>query len=552
MVAIIFCNVSIHAQAYAWGASFGGNGEDVIRAMAVDDSGNVYTTGYFTDTSDMDPTENVHSVTSSGFYDVFIQKVDNDGNLLWAKTLGSDFFDYGTGIEVDYNGNVYVCGVYQETVDFDPGTGVFELTSSGAEDIFVLKLNEEGDFIWAKSMGGEGYEEPVSVGIDSVGIDGNNNVYVAGYFSSPGDYDPGEDEYILNSNGSLDAFIVKLGESGGFLWAGNLGGTESDLCLGMDVDVNGDVYFSGSFNGSADFDISEGVAEYTSLGNSDAYVTKLDATGEHVYTATIGGTGSVISWDLALDGNGNVYVVGGFLGEFETGISEPVISGLGSENVFVSKINSLGTISWSACLLGDQFGNAYDVNTDPSGRVILAGYFADEIDFDPTEGEFVLSKESTEPFDAFVARFHSDGTLDYAANFGGSNFVEHHGVDTDAEGNVYLASAFQSTVDIDPFEGVDTVTAIDFRDSYIIKLIDNGAVGLSETKWERLMIYPNPATNHIRVQQSFGSMYRIFDMMGKVVHHGVISSPIVDIDQLPRGVYVIQVEGYHPEQFVKQ
>lgn len=546
ILAAVLANVPAMSQEFLWGGSFGGNGEDVVRAMAVDDAGNVYTTGYFTDNSDMDPTDDVSSVTSNGFFDIFVQKVDTDGNLAWVRTFGAGFFDYGTGIEVDESGNVYVCGIYQETVDFDPGPGEFELTSTGAEDVFVIKLTENGDFVWARSMGGEAYEEPVSVGIDA-----NANVYVAGYFQMPGDYDPGEGEVILNSNGGQDAFIVKLDANGNYLWAGNMGGEELDLCLGMDVSPSGDVFITGSFSGTADFDISEEVAEYNSLGDFDGYVTKLDALGNHIFTATIGGTGSDISWDVALDGQGNVYSAGGFRGEFETGVPEPIESGPGSENIFVTKVDAFGNISWSACLTGAQFGNAYDLNTDPDGNVILAGYFADQIDFDPTEGEFILTKESTEPFDAFVARLDPNGLLDYAANFGGSNFVEHHGVDTDEQGNIYLSAGYQNTVDLDPSEGIEEASSLAFRDSYIIKLSSGNTTDLSENNEESFKIYPNPATSHVRIDSQIRGLYMILDVSGKVVDQGVINSPDINIEKLREGIYFIYVQGFKTQKFVK-
>ena len=128
-----------NAQQYQWSAHYGGIGEDVVRAMAADAAGNVYTTGYFTDNADFDPGTATHELISNGFFDIFIQKLDPNGDLVWAHGFGGTFFDYATGVDVDAAGNVYVTGVYQETVDFDPGAGVFELTSSGAEEIFVLK-----------------------------------------------------------------------------------------------------------------------------------------------------------------------------------------------------------------------------------------------------------------------------------------------------------------------------------------------------------------------------------------------------------------------------
>ena len=458
-------NITLIGQTYEWGGSFGGIGDDVVRAMAVDDDGNVYTTGYFTDTSDLDPTENISILVSNGFFDIFIQKVDTDGNLVGAFGFGGDFFDYGTGIEVDGDGNIYVTGVFQETVDFDPSDQTFELTSLGAEDIFALKLSPQGQLIWAVSMGSPDYEEPVSIGTDDQG-----NVYIGGYFSSTGDYDPGEGEFELTSNGSQDAFVIKLDAEGELVWALNFGGTQQELVLGMDVNGEGDVFLSGPFSSTVDFDPSEAVEERSPISSPDSYVLKLNTNGEYVYATTFGGNGNTTAWDVAIDSDGNAFAAGGFTGSFSTGFPSPVTS-LEFEDAFVVKIDAVGDIEWAAALQGLNFQNAYDVNTDPSGNVILAGYFGGEVDFDPSDEEFLLAKVSTEPFDAFVTTLNSEGELLYAANFGGSNFTDHHGVDTDAEGNIYLSAAYQNTVDINPEpDAADSVSVVAFRDNYLIKL----------------------------------------------------------------------------------
>ena len=534
---------ALNAQSFEWGGAFGGVGEDVVRAMAVDDEGNIYTTGYFTDTSDLDPTENTDNRESNGFFDIFIQKVNTEGNLVWARTFGGTFFDYGTGVEADDDGNVYITGVFQETVDFDPGEGTFELTSNGSEDIFALKLDSDGDFVWAVGMGSPFYEEPVSVGVDGLG-----NVYVGGYFSNTIDFDPGEGVTNINTNGGQDIFVVKLDQDGNFLLAGGLGGPEQDLCLGMDVSSGGDVYLTGAFNETADFDPGPGEQLRTSLGNFDGFITKLNALGEHSYTVTFGGTDSDIAWDVALDAQGNAYAAGGFRGQFQSGFDVPP-DAVGSEDVFVVKVNPFGAIEWARALQGDDFQQAYDVNTDPFGNGVIAGYFANEMDFDPGEGEEIVTAISTEPFDGFVSVLSSNGEYVYGGGFGGSNFVEHHGVDTDSEGNIYLSAGFQNTVDLDPSEGESNVSSVAFRDSYIIKLAA-GTVSTENSELPEIKVFPNPATDFITAEGISQAPYTILDVTGKVVSQGILNSQRIDVSDLNEGLYILNIRGFQPTKVV--
>lgn len=551
----IFLSSQIFAQSYnhVWSSPYGGIGEDVVRAMSVDDEGNTYTTGYFTDFADFDPGDGETILTANGFYDIFVQKIDADGNLVWAKSMGGPFFDYGTGIETDAEGNVYVTGVFQETVDFDPSEETFELVSNGAEDIFVLKLDTDGNFVWAGSMGGPAYEEATSIGIDE-----NGGIYVSGYFNEPGDYDPGILEYTLTSNGGQDAFVVKLTPEGGLAWARSYGGPDQVISLGMDVAPNGDIFLTGMYSGTANFDPT-GNSNQERTANSDghdSYVLKLNSLGEFFYVAVFGGSQGDTSWDVAIDNDGNAYAAGGFQDTFVYGLES--LTSEDNEDVFVVKVDAFGNINWARGIHGTDFQNAYDVNTDPSGNVLIAGYFNGTADFDPSEEEDMsMTKESTEPFDAFFAVFNTDGNYVYAAQFGGSNFTDHHGIDSDLDGNLYLAAAFQNTVDLNPNpDQTDESSVVAFRDSYVIKM-EPITVGLLQVEpLKAIAVYPNPARDNIELTLSASAQnpeYFIFDVRGAQVLSGNISAPMgkVDVSELPAGTYVVMVAGHQPAKWIK-
>ncbi len=170
-------------------------------------------------------------------------------NFQWAKQMGSTDWDKGTAIALDSNGNVYCTGDFRGTVDFDPGPGVFNLTAGGTQDIFISKFDASGNFIWAKQIGAAGWEESHALSLDEDG-----NIYAAGFFLGPTDFDPGAATFILNSSPGGDAFISKLDSAGNFVWAKQIGGTLAVTAYALSVDENGNVYTTGFFDGTADFD----------------------------------------------------------------------------------------------------------------------------------------------------------------------------------------------------------------------------------------------------------------------------------------------------------
>lgn len=193
---------------------------------------------------------------------------------MWAVGFGGIGGDYGRAIAVDASENVYITGSFQVTVDFDPGSGVSNLTSAGNDDVFVSKLDSSGSFVWAKRSGGTSGDVP-----QSIAVDGSGNVHTTGYFNGSGDFDPGAGTTTLTSAGSDDAFVSKLNSSGDLVWAIRLGGADSDGGQSIEVDGSGNVRIVGYFSGSADFDPGAGSNNLTAAGQTDVFVLKLDSTG---------------------------------------------------------------------------------------------------------------------------------------------------------------------------------------------------------------------------------------------------------------------------------
>ncbi|MBK7669531.1 MAG: SBBP repeat-containing protein [Sphingobacteriaceae bacterium] len=205
-------------------------------------------------TVDFNPGVGTNSLTSIGTNDIFISKLDAAGNFVWAKTMGSTTGDVATCITFDASANVYTSGYYSGTADFDPGAGTSNLTVTGVNDIFVSKLDAAGNFVWAKKMGGSATDITQNIFVDPTG-----NVYTTGYFSGTPDLILSLILY-LTSTGLEDIFVSKLDALGNFVWAKNLGGSGYDVGYGITVDAVGNVYTSGNFNASGDFDPNAGVS----------------------------------------------------------------------------------------------------------------------------------------------------------------------------------------------------------------------------------------------------------------------------------------------------
>ena len=229
--------------------------------IAVGASGNSYITGYFYGTATFGAT----TLTSNGYYDIFVAKLDSSGNWLWVKNAGGTYENEGRGIAVDASGNSYVTGWFEGSSNFGSTT----LTSSGISDIFIAKLDSNGNWLWAKKAGGTDYD-----GGSGIAVDASGNSYVTGDFEGTATFGA----TTLTSSGDSDIFIAKLDSSGNWLWAKKAGGTNYDFGNGIAVDASGNSYVTGDFYGTATDGAAFGnitiYSSDTSL-NSDIFVAKV-------------------------------------------------------------------------------------------------------------------------------------------------------------------------------------------------------------------------------------------------------------------------------------
>ncbi len=396
-----------------WAKGFGGSSTDEVHAIAVDDSGNVFVTGgFWSGTMDLDPGPDTNWVVSKGGYDIFIVKLDKNGDYVWGRTVGGPDSDWGNAIAVSSGGDVYITGSFRYLnstsgdVDFDPGPGVSNLTTKGGADVFLLKLDAAGDFVWAKSWGNSSTATGESDNGVSVTLDMSGNVYVTGAFFNTVDFDPGSGTHSLTSKGGSDMFISKLTAQGDFIWANTTGGNGSDWGSCIKADKYHGIYVMGQFTDQMNVKLLSGNTTITSKGEADVIYYKLDTLGNIIWTKQLGGTGAESARDMDIDDAGYVFSAGLYNNtiDFDAGSGIPSITTIGGSDMFIVKMNSAGVYQWAKSIGGSSnWDDMHGIAVDNRGGIYVAGGFPGTVDFDPGPG--TQNATAIGSWDIFVLKF---------------------------------------------------------------------------------------------------------------------------------------------------
>ena len=324
-------------------SKWGGANTDVADAIAIDNLGNSYITGYFQDTLDFNPNAGVATIIPNSAQDMYFAKYDSNGNYVWAKNIGalnnsvtsrcisvdptgvvisglfSDTMDFNPSAatnlliaagggsflakydtsgnyqwafplayimkhlsDVSGNGDIYVCGGFNDTMDFDPGIGVVNLsTVNGA--FFMAKYNINGNYLWAKGTGG------LSGGgsfVLSMCQDAGSSLYLTGWLNGTVDFDPIGTFNLTAVNGTsgIDIFFAKYDSNFNFYWARSIGGAYYDRGYGITIDQTGSIYTTGYFTNSIDADPGTGVVTLYPATGENIFIAKYDNTLTNIHS----------------------------------------------------------------------------------------------------------------------------------------------------------------------------------------------------------------------------------------------------------------------------
>ena len=373
---------------YLWAKSIGSNAADAAYSIATDRSGNIYITGLFYRAVDFDPGPAKAYRTSAGKYDIFFAKYDASGNYLWAKNIGGASDDFGRSISTDANGNVYITGAFRGRFDFIPGAKGTHRRSVGGTDIFIAKYDTDGNGLWVKTIGSTGDDYGTNITTD-----GSGNIYVTGRFQETADFDPGAEKSNLTAVGGADIFFAKYDSGGKHLWSKSIGSLFDDKGSGIVTDGSGNVYITGHFYGTADFDPGPGTANLIGAGWEDIYFAKYDSDGNYLWAKNIGSATDDGGTGIATDGSGNVYITGYFsvTPDFDLGPRTANLTSFASKDIFLAKYNGDGKYLWAKSIGGKGSDVGRGIAFDPTGKVCITGSFQRTANFDPDAGTTKLT-----------------------------------------------------------------------------------------------------------------------------------------------------------------
>lgn len=552
---LLLISLIMNSQNFDWAKSIGNTSSDEGFSICTDNSNNVYSTGRFQGTVDFDPNSNTFNITSLGSYDAFIQKMDNLGNFVWAKSL-SGIGDVGCySIKIDLLGNVYATGFFEGTIDFDPSANEYNLTSNGSYDIFILKLDSSGNFIWAKSMGSSSEDRGYSLNIND-----NGDVVVTGIFQETVDFDPSTTStFNLTSFGMGDIFILKLNTNGEMLWTKQVGGNSSDQALSICLDSSENIYLTGFFLGTTDFDTSTNVFNLTSVsGGADIFIQKLDINGNLLWVKQIGGSSSDRGNSIITDNLGNIYTTGYYQGivDFDPNSGITNLSSVGGIDIFIQKMDSSGNLIWAKSMGGGSFGDVSKAITlDSFGNIYTIGTFSDNADFDPSSNTYNLFSSGSS--DIFISKLNNVGDFQWAIQIGGVGSDSGNSIAVNNSNEIFILGNYQGNVDFDFTSNTYNLSSAGGSNDVFIEKLNSST--LSSTSFDsstKIYVYPNPTNNYINIssEKTLDNVeITISDLQGKIVFNNkykIILSEKIDFDY-PIGTYILNINSNTINQHIR-
>lgn len=386
--------------------------------------------------------------------------------LEWSNQAGGTNFDVGSALEFDAAGNIFSTGLFRRTVDFDPGPGVFNLIAPGSyPNVFVQKLDTAGNFIWAKSIGGNGHDVAYDIAIDPLG-----NIYLTGMFQESADFDPGPGVHTLYSQGYFDAFVCKLDSAGNLIWARSMGNGSEEQGRSIAVDNSGNVYTAGMFEFDVDFNPGLADADTFTLQGSfnDVFIQKLDADGNFLWARRFGELYNDNVTDLKITPDGQILVFGHVTGTPKYGTIAATDSiTVNGTDPFLLRIDPDGQLVWAKHFGGPLLDQAFFMQLDADGNIYTGGSFAGTADLDPGPGLFEFSTPAWTRGN-FLQKLDPDGNFLWAMQY--ATGVSPAGLEIDADDNLILMGTLQGTADLDPGPAVQYFTALGDYDYFVQKL----------------------------------------------------------------------------------
>lgn len=410
----------------------------------------------------------------------------------WAQGFGSSDNEFFRAIKVDHQGHVICGGTFQNTIDFDPGIGVANLTATSSDGV-VAKYDHDGNYLWAFKLGGWAMDM-----VSFVDVDAQDNIYVSGMFRGTADFNPGSGTFNLTSpNDQSNSFLMKVDANGVFQWAKMYFAVNGVTNRGLAVDQNtGDVYFTGYYYATVDMNPNDGTAGAFNAGSEDFFISKLDNNGNFIRGVRFGDVSTQnISAMVIRPENGNLIIGGHFFGSFDSDPSPDstrtiTTTQAGTADSYVIQLDSSFQWVMTKQITGQFNQILYGLDYYPGngGHIGLTGNYSDVADLDPSDNSYPLSLLDNNG-SIFIAQWTADGEFEWAKALGSTSGNDYgNEIEFDEFGNMIATGSVEGVIDINPEDDTlyfgDTGSAIG---AYIIKLNTAGFF-----LWGKFMnAYPN-------------------------------------------------------------
>lgn len=496
------------------------------------------------DTVDMDPGLDSLVLISQGMSDVFVQKLDPNGHLLWAKQIGGPANDSGLSIAVDEEEHVYLIGSFDDSIDVDPGAGTHVFHTNGERNTFVLQLDQDGNLGWAKHL--RGLDEPrwenENLG-QIVHIDQQGDLLLTIKLRGLGDLISDTDTLSLQSKGSWDLLLMKVQTDGQLIWHKQFGGADYASIIGRQLrsDSAGNIYLTGAFSDSVDVDPGQASTILISKGGRDIFTLKLDSTGQLLWATSQGSPEDDTGQALQLDHAGDVFV-GGQTDFHYDHPSEPPFST--DKDLFLQKRDSQGNLLWENHIGGDHFDNLAALAVDSSGNLIVFANLRESVDVDPGPDSLILHTQGFS--DMFILKLSPHGNLIWVRTLAGAGEDFSRQLILTHSQEMIVTGSFHETIDVDPGADSMILSSSGELDFFISKYKLEEANGLFSPLGQAspFSVYPNPSSGTFEIHPSSIHPLQIlvYDPQGKLVKRLTPDNQRHDISDLARSMYVVLIQ----------
>jgi hypothetical protein len=385
-----------------WSVRSGADYDDYPRSLCTDADGNTYIAGSFKGTGDFDPGTNVLNFSGQGQEDVFIQKLDPNGNLIWAYSMGSANIEYAAEmILTEDEEHIYLTGYFWGTSFFSTNGPNYTLNAIGANSMFIMKMDTAATIEWIKIA---------EFGASDIAVDEDDNIYLAGNQISSAEYDPGPG--TVNLVGP-NITIVKLDSLGIFQHV-----QEMDIISGNPQVTNliyedGALYLSGFLDGEVDFDPSVAVNSITSLGDYDGYIVKVDTAGNHIWSKHFGATGNQYINGMDVDGNGKIVAAGFHDASFDIDPNAGVqmLTSVHGDDAFNMGLDTAGNLLWVSTISGLSNDRSHHVVIDNLGNSYCLSWVTNEVTV--SDGSNTISPNflNSNSYHNLLTKYNANGDL---------------------------------------------------------------------------------------------------------------------------------------------